>query len=261
MPPWFHTLLTPFRKFFQAHFRTHYRLERHSMGLTVAIILAAGVGGAVEIAPLFTIDETVEEAPDMRVYTPLEQAGRDIYIREGCYACHSQMVRTLVDEVDRYGPYSLAVESKYDHPMLWGSKRTGPDLARLGGKYSDAWHVAHLVDPRALVPQSNMPHYAFLLDAPLETDDLPGRLAALRAVGVPYTDEMIAAASADALGQSRPFTDRGDAVLERYGEETNVRAFDGRAERLTEMDALVAYLQILGKLTDLPEATQPRGEE
>ena len=257
MPPWFHTLLTPFRRFFQAHFRTHYRMERTSMGLTLGIILAASVGGAVEIAPLFTIDSTVEEAPDMRVYTPLEQAGRDIYIREGCYACHSQMIRTLVDEVDRYGPYSLAVESQYDHPMLWGSKRTGPDLARLGGKYSDAWHVAHLLDPRALVPSSNMPHYAFLLDAPLETDDLPDRLAALRAVGVPYSDEMIAMARADALGQALPDTERADGVFERYGEDTNVRVFDGRTDRLTEMDALVAYLQILGELTDLPEAVLP----
>ena len=257
MPQWFHTLLTPFRRFFQAHFRTHYRMERYSMGLTVGIILAASVGGAVEIAPLFTIDDTVEDAPDMRVYTPLEQAGRDIYIREGCYACHSQMIRTLLDEVDRYGPYSLAVESKYDHPHLWGSKRTGPDLARLGGKYSDAWHVAHLVDPRALVPRSIMPHYAFLLDAPLETDDLPRRLAALRGVGVPYTDEMIEAASADALGQALPGADRADGVMERYGEDTNIRFFDGRADRLTEMDALVAYLQILGELTALPEATLP----
>ena len=132
------------RRFFECFFGTHYRLERYSMGLTLGIIVAASIGGFIEIAPLFTIDETVEEAPDMRVYTPLEQAGRDIYIREGCYACHSQMIRTLRDEVERYGPYSLAVESKYDHPMLWGSKRTGPDLARIGEKYSDAWHVAHL---------------------------------------------------------------------------------------------------------------------
>ena len=145
------------------------------------------IGGFVEIAPLFTIDETVETAPDMRVYTPLELAGRNIYIREGCYACHRQMIRTLRDEVERYGPYSLAVESKYDHPMLWGSKRTGPDLARLGGKYSDAWHVAHLINPRDVVPQSVMPNYGWLMRNELRTDDLGRHLAAMRAVGVPYT--------------------------------------------------------------------------
>lgn len=231
----------------------HYRLERHSIGLTLAIIFAAAIGGFVEIAPLFTIDETVEDAPDMRFYTPLEQAGRDIYVREGCYLCHSQMIRTLADEVDRYGPYSLAVESKYDHPMLWGSKRTGPDLARLGGKYSDDWQVRHLVNPRDLVAESVMPQYAFLLEKELETDSLPDRLAALRAVGVPYSDEMIANASTDAAGQARPGTDWSDGVAERYGDETTMRVFDGRSDLVTEMDALVAYLQILGKLTDVAE--------
>ena len=134
-------------------FGFHYRLERNSIALVLGIIVAGGIGGVIEIAPLFTIDGTVEAAPDMRVYTPLELAGRNIYIREGCYACHSQMIRTLRDEVERYGPYSLAVESKYDHPMLWGSKRTGPDIARIGGKYSDEWHVAHLINPRHIVPE------------------------------------------------------------------------------------------------------------
>ncbi|TYB81134.1 cytochrome-c oxidase, cbb3-type subunit II [Maritimibacter fusiformis] len=228
----------------------HYRLEKHSIGLTLAIIFAAMIGGFVEIAPLFTIDETVEEAPDMRLYTPLEQAGRDIYIREGCYACHSQMIRTLVDEVDRYGAYSLAVESKYDHPMLWGSKRTGPDLARLGGKYSDDWHVAHLIDPRAVVPESVMPHYAFLAQRRLETESLPARLAALGKVGVPYDAAMIENAERDARGQANPDSDDAGGVAERYGEATQIRPFDGDTARLTEMDALVAYLQILGKLTD-----------
>jgi cytochrome c oxidase cbb3-type subunit 2 len=257
----FRTLLKPFARFFEFHAKTHYRAERHSMALTVGIILAAGVGGFIEIAPLFTIDETVEAAADMQLYTPLEQAGRDIYIREGCYACHSQMIRTLQDEVDRYGPYSLAVESQYDHPMLWGSKRTGPDLARVGEKYSDDWQVRHLVDPRALVPESVMPQYAFLLDSPLETDSLPDRLAALRAVGVPYTDDQVASAATDTFGQALPDTDRADGVLDRYGDATNVRLFDGRRDRLTEMDALVAYLQVLGGLTDLPAETQPpRGE-
>lgn len=252
----FKTILKPFAKFFEFHARTHYRAERHSMALTLGIIAAAGVGGFVEIAPLFTIDDTVEAAPDMRLYTPLEQAGRDIYIREGCYACHSQMIRTLRDEVERYGPYSLAVESQYDHPMLWGSKRTGPDLARLGGKYSDDWQVRHLMDPRALVPESVMPQYAFLMRTDLTTEDLPDRLAALRGVGVPYSDAQIENAVRDAEGQARPGSDRADGVFDRYGEETHVRAFDGTEDRLTEMDALVAYLQILGRLTDLPAQIQ-----
>lgn len=251
------TLLKPFAKLFDLQARTHYRVERHSMALTFGIIVAAGIGGFVEIAPLFTIDDTVETDPNMRVYTPLEQAGRDIYIREGCYACHSQMIRSLRDEVERYGPYSLAVESQYDHPMLWGSKRTGPDLARLGDKYSDDWQVRHLVDPRALVPESVMPQYAFLLDAPLRLDDLSDRLAALRVVGVPYTDDMIANAAQDAAGQARPDTDWSDEVFDRYGDATAVRYFDGRPDRVTEMDALVAYLQILGNLTDLAAQIQP----
>ena len=250
-------LIAPFAWFFEAHAQGHYRLERYSMGLTVGIIAAASVGGFIEIAPLFTIDETVEDVPEMRVYTPLEQAGRDIYVREGCYACHSQMVRTLADEVDRYGHYSLAVESKYDHPMLWGSKRTGPDLARIGGKYSDYWHVAHLVDPRELLPASVMPAYPSLLDEQLEVDTLPDRLAALRRVGVPYTDEMIANAAVDALAQARPDSPRTDGVIERYGEATNIRHFDGIDGRVTEMDALVAYLQILGGLTEIPEIQPP----
>src|SRR5690606_13624683 len=151
-----------------------------------------------------TIHQTVEEAPDMRVYTPLELAGRDIYVREGCYACHSQMIRTLRDDVERYGHYSLAVESKYDHPMLCGPKRTGPDLARLGGKYSDFWHVAHLIDPRDVVPESNMPSYAFLARTQLDTADLGSRLAVQRELGVPYSDDMIANAAQDAYGQATP---------------------------------------------------------
>src|SRR5947199_3853446 len=164
-------------------FNLHYRLERKTIGFLLAIIGVSSIGGAVEIIPLFTIHQTVEDAPGMRVYTPLEIAGRNVYIREGCYACHSQMIRTLRDEVERYGHYSLAVESKYDHPMLWGSKRTGPDLARVGDKYSDQWHVAHLRNPRDVVPQSNMPAYAFLERAKLKTADLGLHLAALRRVG------------------------------------------------------------------------------
>ncbi|MBP1887987.1 cytochrome-c oxidase, cbb3-type subunit II [Sinorhizobium mexicanum] len=236
-------------------FKLHYKLERRAIGLTLAIIGAASIGGIVEIAPLFTIDETVEAAPDMRVYTPLELAGRNIYMREGCYACHSQMIRTLKDDVDRYGHYSLAVESKYDHPMLWGSKRTGPDIARLGGKYSDEWHVRHLINPRDVVPVSIMPAYGWLMERTLRMDDLSGQLAAQRAVGVPYTGEMIANAAADAYGQANPDSNASAAVAERYGEATNVRTFDGNAQRLTEMDALVAYLQILGNLVDVNQKT------
>jgi cytochrome c oxidase cbb3-type subunit II len=231
-------------------FGFHYWLERKAIGFALCIILVASIGGLVEIAPLFTIHQTVEDAPDMRVYTPLELAGRNIYIREGCYACHSQMIRTLRDEVERYGPYSLAVESKYDHPMLWGSKRTGPDLARVGGKYSDEWQVIHLINPRDVVPESVMPPYARLLRNDLRTDDLANHLRAQRVVGVPYTDEMIANARADAYGQASPESPLAEGVSKRYGEATTVRAFDGRPDRLTEMDALVAYLQVLGRLTD-----------
>ncbi len=236
----------------------HRKIERTTIGFVLLIIAAASVGGIVEIAPLFTIDETVEEAPDMRLYTPLELAGRDIYVREGCYACHSQMIRTLRDDVDRYGAYSLAVESKYDHPMMWGSKRTGPDLARIGGKYSDLWHVVHLANPRDVVPESNMPAYAFLARTNLRTDDLGARLSVLRTLGVPYTDDMIANAARDAYGQATPDSDFATGVVERYGEATQVSAFDGVTTEVTEMDALVAYLQVLGRLTDAA-SRQPVG--
>jgi cytochrome c oxidase cbb3-type subunit 2 len=239
-------------------FGFHYRLERKAIGLVLGIIVVSSIGGLVEIAPLFTIHQTVEDAPDMRLYTPLELAGRNIYIREGCYACHSQMIRTLRDEVDRYGPYSLAVESKYDHPMLWGSKRTGPDLARIGEKYSDQWHVAHLINPRDVVPVSVMPAYDWLLATELRTDDLPLHLKAQRSVGVPYTDDMIANASLDAYGQANPDSPQADGVTKRYGKATTVRAFDGQPSRLTEMDALVAYLQVLGRLTNA--ATKPMAQ-
>jgi len=239
----------------------HRKIERSAIGFVLAIIGVSAIGGFVEIAPLFTIHETVEEAPDMRAYTPLELAGRNLYIREGCYACHSQMIRTLRDEVERYGPFSLAVESQYDHPMLWGSKRTGPDLARVGGKYSDAWHVAHLVNPRDVVPESIMPRYGWLQRNALKIDDLGEHLAAQRAVGVPYTDEMIASATADAYGQAAPDSDASGGVSERYGAATNVRAFDGDPGRLTEMDALVAYLQILGRLTEAPYKQTAAAEE
>ena len=242
-------------------FGMHYKLERHAIGLVLAIIAVASIGGFVEIAPLFTIDETVEAAPDMRVYTPLEIAGRNIYIREGCYACHSQMIRTLRDEVERYGPYSLAVESKYDHPMLWGSKRTGPDLARIGGKYSDPWHVAHLINPRDVVVESKMPAYAWLKRNTLKIDDLGLHLQALRRVGVPYSDDMIANAKSDAYGQATPDSAAAAGVTARYGEATHIRVFDGMADQVSEMDALVAYLQIVGKMTDAAYKTPMQSEK
>ncbi|MCP8937432.1 cytochrome-c oxidase, cbb3-type subunit II [Alsobacter sp. SYSU M60028] len=242
-------------------FGFHYRLERHALRFVLAVVLVAGIGGFVEIAPLFTISETVETVPDMRVYTPLEVAGRNIYIREGCYACHSQMIRTLRDDVERYGPYSLAVESKYDHPMLWGSKRTGPDLARIGAKYSDEWQVAHLVNPRDVVPESKMPAYAWLARTPLKMGDLGLHMAALRRVGVPYTDEMIANAPGDAYGQASPDSPYAAGVTKRYGDATNVRAFAGQPGHVTEMDALVAYLQILGHLTDAAHVQQAQAAQ
>lgn len=231
-------------------FQGHYKLERHSVWLTLAIIFAASVGGFIEIAPLFTIQETVEKAPNMSVYTPLELAGRNIYVREGCYACHSQMIRTLRDDVERYGHYSLAVESQYDHPMLWGSKRTGPDLARIGGKYTNQWHVIHLDNPRDVVPMSVMPAYPFLKDTRLRISDLSKNLAALKKLGVPYTNDMVKNAARDALAQADPDDERVNELRSRYGNDTNIQSFDGDADKLTEMDALVAYLQILGHLAN-----------
>jgi cytochrome c oxidase cbb3-type subunit 2 len=235
--------------------RLHYNLEKLSMGLVGAIILAASIGGLVEIAPLFTIDETIEIPADLRPLTPLELAGREIYMREGCYACHSQMVRSLADEIDRYGPYSLAAESAYDHPMLWGAKRTGPDLARLGKKYSDAWQVAHLTDPRAVVPASIMPAYPWLM-RPLDTSGLSGALATLARLGVPYDAAMIQAAETDALAQSRPDSADAEGFRDRHGDRPALRSFDGDPARLTEMDAVVAYLQSLGTQTDAARLAQ-----
>lgn len=242
-----------------ALFRSHYKLERYSIGFAIAIMVVASIGSIVEIAPLFTIHQTVEDAPDMRVYTPLELAGRNIYIREGCYACHTQMIRTLRDEVERYGPYSLAVESKYDHPMQWGSKRTGPDLARVGGKYSNQWQTEHLLNPRAMVPQSIMPSYAFLARTELRTDDLGAHLATLRKLGVPYTDDMIEHATLDARAQTVPDGSDAEAIAGRYGKATDISDFDGNLGVVTEMDALVAYMQILGRLTDVAHKTEVTG--
>ena len=191
----------------------------------------------------------------VRPYTPLELAGRNIYVREGCYVCHSQQIRPLRDEVERYGHYSLAAESMYDHPFQWGSKRTGPDLARVGGKYSDDWHREHLIDPQSLVPESVMPPYAFLQERSLDLSNMKAALKANRIVGVPYTDDMVENAVSDAKAQVDPFSDDYDALLERYPGAI-IREFDGDATELTEMDALIAYLQVLGTMVDF-DAYEP----
>ena len=233
-------------------FEGHKKLERNVTLLAAATLLTVAVGGIVEIAPLFWIDNTIEKVEGMRPYTPLEQAGRDIYIREGCYVCHSQMIRPFRDEVERYGHYSLAAESMYDHPFQWGSKRTGPDLARVGGRYSDAWHVQHLKAPRSVVPESIMPSYAFLAEAELKVADPAANLTALRRVGVPYTDADIEKAGADLIAQADPNADAGDLAT-RYP-KAQIRDYDGDPTRVTEMDALVAYLQMLGTLVDVDSA-------
>jgi cytochrome c oxidase cbb3-type subunit 2 len=230
----------------------HGTLERHSLLLVVCILLVVSVGGIVEIAPLFYLESTIEKVKGMRPYTPLELAGRNIYIREGCYVCHSQMIRPLRDEVERYGHYSLAAESMYDHPFQWGSKRTGPDLARVGGKYSDEWHRAHLADPRSVVPESVMPPYVFLEKADLNYTEIEASLKTNQTIGVPYTDEMVAQAKADLMAQADPNSEGVDAFQKRYPNAV-ARDFDGDPARITEMDALIAYMQMLGTLVDFKE--------
>jgi cytochrome c oxidase cbb3-type subunit 2 len=230
----------------------HGVIERNLLLMGVLALITVSIGGLVQIVPLFTVETTIERVEGMRPYTPLELAGRNIYVREGCYTCHSQMVRPFRDELERYGHYSLAAESMYDHPFQWGSKRTGPDLARVGGRYSDDWHAAHLRSPRAVVPESVMPPYAFL-DRKLNYDDMGEHLAAMRRVGVPYTDEQVANARADLEAQAKPDAD-GSGFSSRYA---NARqgAFDGDLTTVTEMDALVAYLQMLGTLVQFRDVT------
>lgn len=226
----------------------HQKLERNVALMGVLAFAVVTVGGIVEIAPLFWIDNTIEKVEGVRPYTPLEQAGRDIYVREGCYLCHSQMIRPFRDEQERYGHYSLAAESMYDHPFQWGSKRTGPDLARVGLKYSDEWHVQHLTDPRAVVPESVMPPYAFLAKNDLKAGNMGDELTALYRVGVPYTAADIKQANADLKAQAG-MGDAGD--LQKRYPKAQVRDFDGNPDRLTEMDALIAYLQVLGTMVDV----------
>jgi cytochrome c oxidase cbb3-type subunit 2 len=230
--------------------KQHGKLERHSLLLLIAIIIVVSIGGLVEIAPLFWIESTIEKVQGMRPYTPLELAGRDVYIREGCYLCHSQMIRPLRDEVERYGHYSLAAESMYDHPFQWGSKRTGPDLARVGGKYSDSWHRDHLINPRSVVPESNMPPFAFLAEKELDLSDLQAKVRTMQRLGVPYSDEDVTKAITDAQAQADPFSADATDLRKRYGQKVANRDWDGDPDRLTEMDALIAYLQMLGTLVD-----------
>jgi cytochrome c oxidase cbb3-type subunit 2 len=230
----------------------HKKIERNVTLLAFLAFVVVAIGGIVEIAPLFWIDNTIEKVKGMRPYTPLEQAGRDIYVREGCYSCHSQMIRPFRDETERYGHYSLAAESMFDHPFQWGSKRTGPDLARVGGRYSDEWHVQHLKDPRSVVPESVMPKYGFLAETDLDTSDAKGHLTALADVGVPYTRTDLDKAEKDLKAQADPEADTTD-LLKRYP-KAQARDFDGDPGRLTEMDALVAYLQVLGTMVDVNAA-------
>ncbi len=242
----------------------HAVLEKNVTLLLIFSLLVVTVGGIVQIAPLFYLENTIEDVEGVRPYSPLELAGRNVYIREGCYVCHSQMIRPMRDEVERYGHYSLAAESQYDHPFQWGSKRTGPDLARVGGRYSDEWHVDHLMDPQSVVPESVMPKYAFLMRRELDPENIykgtsiADIMATNRLVGVPYTDEQLEMASADFLSQADPngdlFEDSdSDAVIERYP-NAQTRDFDGQ-RAVTEMDALIAYMQVLGTMVDFDTFT------
>lgn len=238
----------------------HEKLERNSLLLLGFIIVTVLIGGIIEIVPLFRMETVIEPVEGVRPYTPLELAGQNIYVRENCASCHSQHIRPLRDEVVRYGHYSLAAESMYDHPFLWGSKRTGPDLARVGGKYSDEWHTAHMKEPRDLVPESIMPSYGFLLKKSAKLHDIKDHLKTLRILGVPYNDEMIEWARKDAVAQAVG-ENRTDisGLQERYGDSVNARDFDGQPDMISEMDALVAYLQVLGTMVDFEAAKNVEG--
>ena len=231
---------------------SHAVIETNLILLAVLTLITVAIGGLVQIVPLFLVETTIERVDGIRPYTPLELMGRDIYVREGCYLCHSQQIRPFRDELERYGHFSLAAESMYDHPFQWGSKRTGPDLARVGGRYSDDWHAAHMRSPRALVPESIMPPYAFL-DRRLDADSVAARMRTLRLLGVPYTDEMIANARADLAAQADPNADGAD-FARRYARARQGN-FDGDPRTVTEMDAIVAYLQMLGTLVRFSDVT------
>jgi cytochrome c oxidase cbb3-type subunit 2 len=227
----------------------HEFFEKNALFLLLGTLLTVAIGGLIEVVPMFTIETTVEHVKGVRPYSPLELRGRDIYVREGCYLCHSQQIRALRDEVERYGHYSIAAESMYDHPFQWGSKRIGPDLARVGGKYSSDWQYAHLVNPQALVPESLMPRYAFLAETPLRTDDISDRLRTNRIVGVPYSDEDIANALDDLREQAGIGTDT-TGLTKRYPKAVVVPR---NGKTVTELDALVAYLQVLGTMVNFAD--------
>ena len=227
----------------------HAVFEKNSIILVIGILIVIAVGGLVEIVPLFYLKNTIEKVDGVRPYTPLELAGRNIYVREGCYLCHSQMIRPLRDEVERYGHYSLAAESEYDHPFQWGSKRNGPDLARVGGKYSDDWHRDHLSDPRAVVPGSIMPSYPWLFTTDLDYSHIADDMKVQALLGVPYSDEMIDKAVADLRTQAANDAPDAAALAKRYPKAQS-RNFGGDPTRITEADALIAYLQMLGTLVD-----------
>jgi len=227
----------------------HAIFEKNSIVLVIGILIVIAIGGLVEIVPLFYLKNTIEKVEGVRPYTPLELAGRDIYVREGCYLCHSQMIRPLRDEVERYGHYSLAAESIYDHPFQWGSKRNGPDLARVGGKYSDDWHRDHLRDPRSVVPGSVMPDYGFLAETDLDYAHIAENMKVLAVEGVPYTADMIAQARQDVVTQDTNDSPDAADLAKRYP-KVNVRDFAGVNGRVTEADALIAYLQMLGSEVD-----------
>jgi len=231
----------------------HGVIERNAFLLLVLSFLVVTIGGLVQIVPLFYLDNTIEKVEGVRPYSPLELAGRNIYVREGCYVCHSQMIRTLRDEQERYGHYSLAAESMYDHPFQWGSKRTGPDLARVGGRYSDAWHVAHFENPRDLVPVSIMPAYPWLAETPVTSERIAEVMRANRTSGVPYSDEMIERARADFRAQADPDAGDVEGLLARYPGAV-ARNFDGQPG-VSEVDAVIAYLQMLGTLVDFSTYT------
>ena len=230
----------------------HKKIEKNSILMLLLVIVVVSIGGLVEIVPLFRMETTIEPVKGVRPLTPLELAGYNLYIREGCYNCHSQQVRPLRDEVERYGHYSLAAESMYDHPFQWGSKRTGPDLARVGAKYSDEWHGQHMKDPRSVVPESIMPAYAFMENKIVDLKKIGDQMKAMSLVGVPYTDEMIENAYNDAVAQASGSIDHS-GLEQRYGAKVNARDFDGESENTTELDALIAYLQVMGTMVDFKE--------
>lgn len=229
----------------------HDKLERNSIVMILAIIVVVSIGGLVEAVPLFRKETVIEPVEGVRPYTPLELAGFNIYVREGCYLCHSQQIRALRDEVARYGHYSLAAESMYDRPFQWGSKRTGPDLARVGGKYSDEWHREHMVNPRNVVPESIMPSYPFLAEKKADIFDMKYHLKAQAVLGTPYTSEMVENGYEDAVAQATP--DGDTSGFEGRYPTAIIRDFDGNPDEVTELDALIAYLQVLGTMADLTD--------